>query len=109
MITDKTQIAFEEFLRSNKEIQRLNEETKILDLYGFDGLPLSMQIGVYQLFFDSVEVWISIRHIANSYWYVIKYMNSKRIKDRYEGNFNTREQAWIKAIEQADKIYNENK
>jgi len=67
------------------------------------GLPLSMQYGVYVDFFDSVKIRIHTDDLYKQrvylYFFTVNDFMSKN-------DYNTRQEARIKAIEKANEIYN---
>lgn len=80
-----------------------------VDVYGYDlntlfyNLKPSMQWGVYQDYFDSVEVDVDIvTHRPNVEFYFVLFIDNEDF-----GDFNTRQEARDKAIEKANEIRNE--
>jgi regulation of enolase protein 1 (concanavalin A-like superfamily) len=78
----------------------------------FYSLPLkALQYGVYVDFFDSVGIMLSIENYHNKksgiYYEVGWTINTREWNVMNDIQFKTRQEAQTKAIEKANKIYNE--
>jgi hypothetical protein len=123
MLTDKTKEHFEKWYLgkykyefSLKYMEVCNGGKYIFDprimLLVFECSPFSMQIGVYEDFFDSVGMKTSIEFDGYSYYFDI-FLNINETWHTSLGvhgmkeNYTTRTEARIAAIEKANSIYNE--
>lgn len=72
----------------------------------FYTLPLEMQFGVYQDFFDSVGYDVNVKKFraTGGFFYTIFDKSSHS----YQDTLNSINEARTKAIEKANEIYNEN-
>lgn len=107
-LTGKCKEAFEKWLTN---LKFTNENYDNLDAYSdlkFSQYPTSMQFGVYVDFFDSMEIHIEcggIDFINLHYWFNIQ--ERKTISGVTDIEYKSRGKARSKAIEKANKIYNE--
>ena len=107
-LTDKALKDFNEWYNKEKPFDLGNLH------YSFYSLDLSMQIGVYELFFDTENILISVRPdryskeiggsiLVESTFYQVWDLQSGCI---HEETLITRAESWEKAIEKANEIYN---
>ena len=103
-LTDKSLKDFNQWLLNNELTQIKNDgfnyRTNLGEPNNFNQLPFYMRVGVYQAFFDSVDIKISINGYNNSYWYDLGNL------DIESGALETRAESWEKAIEKANEINN---
>ena len=97
MLTGKCEIAFVRWY-DNKVFA---EKEYLLLEDKFSNLPFSMQYGIYEDFFDSVEIYFHTERLpfGNYHAYFHGKNKSKEV-------FKTRQEARKAAIEQANLIYN---
>jgi hypothetical protein len=118
-LTGKCKEDFEEWmLVNNKELVKFSEErySEVIDMSQlFKYLTDSMQYGVIVDFFDSVGFYIDVNHnyrlevedniIILGYYYELNILPNTHILEDAD-DYNTRQEARIKAIEKANEIYN---
>lgn len=118
-LTNKCKEDFEKWLIMNQNSQIEQDKydcsrANLGEMKIFNQLPNSMKYGVLVDFFDSVGIYISDNHEEftdhdKSGLSVIVKNYFAWVNELLIPNLKTRNQARIKAIEQANKIYNETK
>lgn len=118
----KAKIEFEKWLIENESIQDLKNKDELmhhwLSFKGFENLPESMQWGVIQDWFDSVDYVIAINRGFGFYsasvglrelrFDKVQEINTEYHAPKYFGNkFKSRPEARVLAIAKAVEIYNE--
>ena len=100
-LTGKCKEDFEKWLTATKDISHEHYVTWVK----FDILSDSAKYGVYVNFFDSVGIKPDAYAKTSGYSYMIVLPNSKATLGRH---FETSQEARVKVIKKANKIYNEN-
>jgi hypothetical protein len=112
-LTGKSKISFEKWYFKYCEDLELypNGTNKRHIMLMFYELTQSMQYGVYVDFFDSVGIMLSMENYYNTksdiYYEVGWTTISRGWNTMNDMQFKTRQEARTKAIEKANKIYNE--
>lgn len=100
LLTGKCKEAFIDWYLKKGKYYR-SEVLNNIKVKMFDNESLSMQIGVLEDFFDSVEIHLT----CGKYGYSI---TSEDCTEHVKYPINSREKARIEAIEKANELYNEN-